>query len=247
MQKDPAALSAKEQERITKLGSKRLYKAVKKYGWEAFEIAALKLLPIGADSSIILPYENAYLAARPYYNDITYEEGRLEHSIETRAKMRASRLANPKPYVEASPEAKARKLELVGIPVYFYGPDKKYEDYLPSRRHVEREHGLQRVTLTKLILFGELYKGRYYSYTKSDYFVAPDVAPRLGRIRSRIYVLVTNRETNQSYQAKSCSDAASYLTAQGVTVSESTVWRAISGKRDPNFYDFKVERDLSMH
>jgi NADH-ubiquinone oxidoreductase chain 3 len=70
------------------------YNGVKKYGWEAFQIAILELVPISELSN----RENHYLSFRPYYNLKYSIDGKVQHSDEVRAQISLSVLGENNPF-----------------------------------------------------------------------------------------------------------------------------------------------------
>lgn len=71
-----------------------LYNAIDKHGWQSFEIAVLKIVPLAE----LANRENYYLSSKPYYNLKYYIEGKVQHSDEVRAQISSSVLGENNPF-----------------------------------------------------------------------------------------------------------------------------------------------------
>jgi group I intron endonuclease len=70
------------------------YNAIKKHGWESFEIAVLEIVPLAE----LANRENYYLSFKPYYNLKYFINGKIQHSDEVRAQISLSVLGKDNPF-----------------------------------------------------------------------------------------------------------------------------------------------------
>jgi group I intron endonuclease len=70
------------------------YNAIKKHGWQSFEIAVLEIVPLEE----LANRENYYLNSKPYYNLKYFIDGKVQHSDEVRAQISISVLGEDNPF-----------------------------------------------------------------------------------------------------------------------------------------------------
>lgn len=110
-----------------RLGSKGLYGAVQKHGWNAFEVAVLTFVP---NKESLPLYENAYLALKPLLNRSYFRDDKVQIKPEIVAEVskRMSGMNNPFYGKTHSPEQ--RKIMSLShtnrISVYKYSVDYEY-------------------------------------------------------------------------------------------------------------------------
>jgi group I intron endonuclease len=168
------------------------YNGIKKYGWEAFQIAVLELVPIIELSN----RENHYLSFKPYYNLKYSIDGKVQHSDEVRAQISSSVLGENNPFFGRTHSEISKinmanskflfKNELIGGPdylnaldslkltslsktIYQFSKDKELINTFPSLSLTALYFKSDRSTIRKYLNKNSLFGNQWYLTTNLNF------------------------------------------------------------------------------
>jgi group I intron endonuclease len=217
-------------------GSKGLYSAVKKHGWQSFEIAALAF----CEKSELAKYENAWLALKPTLNRSYYAEGVVKLSPETIASMSASMSGSNNPFYGKTHSPEKRREFMLSredrIEVHQYTPEFLYTgNSYESINQAVRDGNAHLAGVQRVLKSGGTSRGYRYSTAKpvKDKETGKMVLPINARIQDPFRGTGSHLSAPVKVTCKG-SDTAQYFVSQRRAVDvirEGSLWPGHSVSR----------------